>query len=293
MVSDGIKGYSLLDFSKYLKIIIYKNINRMKISKTLKIIVFSVLSFNINAEEEIIFPLTTISENTSNGFFFDALMSSFDLIFNFDASLFNIVFTSLKVSFSAVFIGSLIAVPLGIIIALNKFIGKKILMIFLNTLMALPTVVIGLIMYGVLNRQGLFGNANLLYTQTAIVIGLCILIIPVILNLTISAVYSSDRRLAERCILLGATQIQKIFIYINEVRFALMTGIVTGYGRAIGEVGIAMMIGGNIEGYTRTMTTAIALETSKGSFEFALSLGVILLIIALLINILLHYFQQK
>ena len=265
----------------------------MKINKTLKIIVFSVLSFNINAEEEIIFPLTIIPEYTSNGFFFNALISSFNLIFNYDTSLYNIVFTSLKVSFSAVFIGSLIALPLGIIIALNKFIGKKMLMIFLNTLMALPTVVIGLIIYGVLNRQGLFGDANLLYTQTAIVIGLCILIIPVILNLTISAVYSSDPRLAEKCILLGATQIQKIFIYINEVRFALMTGIVTGYGRAIGEVGIAMMIGGNIVGYTRTMTTAIALETSKGSFEFALSLGVILLFIALLINILLHYFQQK
>jgi len=265
----------------------------MEINKILKIIVFLLLSFNSNAEEEIIFPVATVFESTSDGFFFGALISSFNLIFNFDAALFNVVITSLKVSFSAVFISSFIAVPLGIIVALNKFIGKNILMICLNTLMALPTVVIGLIMYGVLNRQGLLGDIDLLYTQTAIVIGLCILIIPVILNLTISAVYSSDPRLAERCTLLGATQIQKILIYINEVRFALMTGIVTGYGRAIGEVGIAMMVGGNIEGYTRTMTTAIALETSKGSFEFALSLGVMLLFIALLINILLHYFQQK
>jgi tungstate transport system permease protein len=265
----------------------------MRINKILKIVVFLFLSFNANAEKEIIFPIAAASESNDSDFFFDALILSFNLIFNFDASLFKIVITSLKVSFSAVFISSLIAVPLGIIIALNKFIGKKILMIFLNTLMALPTVLIGLIMYGILNRQGLLGDFDLLYTQTAIVIGLCILIIPIILNLTISAIYNSDPRLAERCVLLGATQIQKILIYIGEVRFALMTGIITGYGRAIGEVGIAMMIGGNIEGYTRTMTTAIALETSKGYFEFALSLGVILLFIALIINVLLHYFQQK
>ena len=265
----------------------------MEINRTLKIVSFLFLSFNTNADEAIVFPVTPVSEPTSNGFFFDALISSFHLIINFDTSLLNVVITSMKVSLSAVLISSLIAVPLGIIIALNKFIGKKILIIFLNTLMALPTVVIGLILYGVLNRQGLFGNANLLYTQTAIIIGLCILIIPIILNLSISAIYRSDPKLAERCELLGATQIQKIFIYINEVRFSLMTAIITGYGRAIGEIGIAMMVGGNIEGFTRTMTTAIALETSKGSFELALSIGILLLMITLLINILLHYFQKK
>ena len=134
---------------------------------------------------------------------------------------------------------------------------------------------------------------DLLYTATAIIIGLCILIIPIVCNLTISAVYSTDPRLADRCTLLGATQIQKIFIYISETRFALITGIITGFGRAIGEVGIAMMVGGNIEGFTRTMTTAIALETSKGSFEFALSLGIVLLFLALFINILVQFYQLK
>jgi len=166
-------------------------------------------------------------------------------------------------------------------------------MIILNTLMALPTVVIGLILYGLLNRRGLLGGFDLLYTQNAIIIGLCILITPVILNLTINAVYSADSRLVDKCTLLCTTQIQKIFIYISETRFVLMTGIIIGFGRAIGEVGIAMMVGGNIEGFTRTMTTAIALETSKGSFEFALSLGLILLFIALFVNVILYYFQQK
>jgi len=133
----------------------------------------------------------------------------------------------------------------------------------------------------------------LLYTPTAIITGLCILVIPIIWNLTISAVSSTDPRLANTCKSLGATQIQRVFIYISETRFALITAIVTGFGRAIGEVGIAMMLGGNIQGFTRTMTTAIALETSKGAFEFALALGIILLLVAFFINILLQYFQLK
>jgi tungstate transport system permease protein len=133
----------------------------------------------------------------------------------------------------------------------------------------------------------------LLYTPTAIITGLCILVIPIIWNLTISAVSSTDPRLANTCKSLGATQTQRVFIYISETRFALITAIVTGFGRAIGEVGIAMMLGGNIQGFTRTMTTAIALETSKGAFEFALALGIILLLVAFFINILLQYFQLK
>jgi len=133
----------------------------------------------------------------------------------------------------------------------------------------------------------------LLYTPVAIITGLCILVIPIIWNLTISAVSSTDPRLANTCKSLGATQTQRVFIYISETRFALITTIVTGFGRAIGEVGIAMMLGGNIQGFTRTMTTAIALESSKGAFEFALALGIILLFVAFFINILLQYFQLK
>ena len=267
--------------------------SKMRINKISKIIILYLLSFKINAKELVLAPYEAVIESSNSGFFFDAIVSSFNLIFSLDDSLLNIVFTSLKVSLLAVLIASFIAIPLGIIIALNKFLGKKILMTALNTLMALPTVVIGLLLYGILNRRGLLGDMDLLYTATAIIIGLCILIIPIVCNLTISAVYSTDPRLADRCTLLGATQIQKIFIYISETRFALITGIITGFGRAIGEVGIAMMVGGNIEGFTRTMTTAIALETSKGSFEFALSLGIVLLFLALFINILVQFYQLK
>ena len=174
----------------------------MKYYRSLKIIIIlCFFSFQINAKDEVLrLAITTTAENSgSNRFFLDAIISSFNLILDIDATLFNIVITSLKVSFTAVFIASLIGIPLGIIVALNEFGGKKLLMVSLNTLMALPTVVIGLILYGILNRQGLLGDMALLYTPVAIIVGLCILVIPIIWNLTISAVSSTDPRLINTC----------------------------------------------------------------------------------------------
>ncbi len=224
-------------------------------------------------------------------FFLDAIISSLNLIVDFDKELFFVVWTSLKVSILAVLIASLISLPLGVVVALNRFIGKGGLLACLNTLMALPTVVVGLLLYGLLNRQGLLGDMGLLYTPTAMVMGQCLLITPVIWNLCIAAVNSADPRLARTCSSLGASFIQRCLIYMSEVRFALIAAVVTGFGRAIGEVGIAMMLGGNIDGYTRTMTTAIALETSKGAFEFALALGFMLLLVAFIVNAMLQRFQ--
>jgi tungstate transport system substrate-binding protein len=230
-------------------------------------------------------------ENKS--FFLDAIVSSFDLILSFDRPLFYVVWTSLKVSLIAVLIAVLFSLPLGVVVALNNFKGKNFLLACLNTLMALPTVVVGLLLYGILNRQGLLGELGMLYTPTAMVIGQCALIIPIIWNLCISAVSSADPRLAKTCAALGASYVQRSFIYMSEVRFALIAAVVAGFGRAIGEVGIAMMLGGNIDGYTRTMTTAIALETSKGEFEFALALGFMLLLVAFIVNAILQQFQLK
>jgi ABC-type tungstate transport system permease subunit/ABC-type tungstate transport system substrate-binding protein len=250
--------------------------------------------------EQLFYPETItdkllLEENTthiSRNFFLEATISSFNLIINFDRTLFYVVWTSLKVSLIAVLIATLISIPLAVVVALNNFTGKKILMTCLNTLMALPTVVVGLLLYGILNRQGILGDMGLLYSQTAIIIGQCILIIPVIWNLCIAAVNSADPRLAMTCLSLGANYYQRSLIYMSEVRFALIAAVVTGFGRAIGEVGIAMMLGGNIDGYTRTMTTAIALETSKGDFEFALALGFMLLLVAFIINAVLQQFQH-
>jgi ABC-type tungstate transport system permease subunit/ABC-type tungstate transport system substrate-binding protein len=232
-------------------------------------------------------------EDARKNFFLDATVSSFNLIINFDKTLFYVVWTSLKVSLIAVLIAVLFSLPLGVAVALNDFAGKNFLMACLNTLMALPTVVVGLLLYGILNRQGLLGDLGLLYTPTAMVIGQCVLIIPIIWNLCIAAINSADPRLAKTCSSLGASYFQRSVIYMSEVRFALIAAVVTGFGRAIGEVGIAMMLGGNIDGYTRTMTTAIALETSKGEFEFALALGFMLLIVAFIINTVLQQFQLR
>lgn len=256
--------------------------------------------FKLNGEQ-LFYPVLefnsehTISDsaNENKSFFLNAIVSSFNLILSFDEPLFYVVWTSLKVSLIAVIIAVFFSLPLGVAVALNNFKGKQFLLACLNTLMALPTVVVGLLLYGILNRQGLLGDFGLLYTPTAMVIGQCALIIPIIWNLCISAVNSADPRLAKTCAALGASYFQRSIIYMSEVRFALIAAIVTGFGRAIGEVGIAMMLGGNIDGYTRTMTTAIALETSKGEFEFALALGFMLLLVAFVVNAVLQQFQLK
>jgi len=218
-------------------------------------------------------------------YFSGALAAAIHLIVYFDKEIYQIVFTSLKISFIATFFASFLGVFLGIIIAINNFIGKRLLQQLLNTLMAMPTVMIGLIFYGLFSRRGLLGDWGLLYTETAIIIGETFLIIPIIINLTLVAVKSSDQRLLETLDLLGATAYQQFIPILSECRFAILAAVITGFGRAIGEVGAAMMLGGNIQGTTRTMTTAIALETSKGDFERGLALGLLLLGIAFSVNL--------
>lgn len=229
----------------------------------------------------------------SKHFFSSAVISAIKLISSLNKDLYDVVHVSLQTSLIAVLLASLLFMPIGIIIGLYEFKGKGLVLSLLNTAMALPTVIVGLLLYGLINRQGLLGDFGLLYTPIAMILGQCVLIAPIICNLSIIAVSSSDKRLLETCEALGANLRQKILIYISEARIALMAAVVTGFGRAIGEVGIAMMLGGNIAGFTRTMTTSIALETSKGEFEFALALGIVLLAVALIVNILLQRFQSN
>lgn len=225
-------------------------------------------------------------------FFLQALGSAFKLIISLDSEVYLVVWTSIYVSLLATLCASIISIPLGLLVGLQQFPGKGFLLRILNTLMALPTVVVGLIFYGVFSRRGPMGDWGLLYTPAAMVIGLCVLIIPIIWNLSITAVHGADPRLALTCKALGTNGWQQGLIYLNEVRFGLLAAVVIGFGRAIGEVGIAMMLGGNIEGFTRTMTTAIALETSRGEFEFALALGIVLLVVAFAANAMLYRFQR-
>lgn len=225
-------------------------------------------------------------------YFSQAFLEALSLIFSLDKDLYFVVWTSVKISVSSVLISSVICLPLGLLIASARFPGKSLLRNILNTLMAIPTVVIGLLLFGILGRQGPLGELGLLYTQVAIVIGQSLLILPVILNLVITAASSADKRIYMAGKALGATRFQQNLLFVKEVRYAMLAAIVTGFGRAIGEVGIAMMLGGNIQGYTRTMTTAIALETSKGEFEFALALGTVLLLVAFIVNYMLDRFQR-
>ena len=226
-------------------------------------------------------------------YFSETARAAVHLIFSFDEEVFEIAWTSLTVSISATLFAALFALPLGIWAAISRFRGKKLLQHTLNTLMAMPTVMIGLVLYGLISRQGALGDFGLLYTKTAIIIGETILILPIIMNMVMVAVQSADDNLIPTLKTLGANSRQQILIITSELRFTLLVAIVTGFGRAIGEVGAAMMLGGNIQGVTRTMTTAIALETSKGNFELGLALGILLLLIAFSVNLLLQTLQGK
>lgn len=225
-------------------------------------------------------------------FFLDSLLAAFHLIVGFDAEVYLIAWTSLKVSVVGASLASLTGVPLGLLIAFTEFRGKRGVLLALNTLMSLPTVVIGLIFYGLLSRQGPLGDLGMLFTPAGVSLGLFVLALPLIANLSIAAVHGLDPRLALTCRALGATPLQQAWMIVKEARFAVICAIVVGFGRVISEVGIAMMLGGNIKGFTRTLTTAIALETSKGEFELGLALGMFLLIIAFGVNGLLFLFQR-
>ena len=223
----------------------------------------------------------------------EGIVKAFELIFSLDTNVFSAVWVSLRTSFTAIFLASITGVPLGFIVATHDFRGKRPTVTLLNTLMALPTVVVGLTVFSFISRQGPFGPLGLLYTPTAMIIGQFILATPIVAALSISAVQSTDPRVRETAITLGASPLQTALTITSEAKFAITAAIIAGFGRVIAEVGSAMMLGGNIRGYTRTMTTTIALETSKGEFGLGIALGIILLLVAFTINILFQSLQKR
>lgn len=225
-------------------------------------------------------------------FLIQGFWQALGLIFGFDREIYFVVWTSLKVSISATALASLLGVPLGLVVALNGFRGKSAVLVMLNTLMALPTVVVGLIFYAILSRLGPLGDLGMLFTPGGIIVALFVLALPTVINLSVAAIHALDRNLFLTCKLLGATTSQQAVKILFEARFAVTAAIVVAFGRVISEVGIAMMIGGNIKGFTRTMTTAIALETSKGEFELGMALGIVLLSVALAVNVMLFLLQR-
>ncbi|MCP3892377.1 MAG: ABC transporter permease subunit [Desulfobulbaceae bacterium] len=224
---------------------------------------------------------------------FDSVGSAIVLLLSFDRELFEIVFVSLNVSFSATLIASVIGIPGGFMVAHSTFTGKRFVLTCLNTLLALPTVVIGLLVYSFISRRGIFGSLDLLYTQKAIVIGQVILIVPVIMTLTIAAISRIDKRYRMTALTLGANRVQMALVILKEARYGICAAIIAAFGRVIAEVGISMMLGGNAKGFTRTMTTAMALEYDKGEFVLAVALGITLMSFAFIINMLFHFLQGR
>ena len=223
----------------------------------------------------------------------EGFLKAFSLIYNLDQELLGIILLSLKVSGTALIISSIIGVPAGAVIGLKKFPGRGFIITLLNTFMGLPPVVVGLFVYLLLSRSGPLGFMGLLYTPSAMVAAQTILALPIVASLCHSAIVTVDPIIGQAAITLGATPYQKAITIIKEARYGILSSIIAGFGRVMAEVGAILIVGGNIAGYTRVMTTTIALETDKGNFELALALGVILLIISLLINIALHLIQRK
>jgi tungstate transport system permease protein len=232
------------------------------------------------------------------GYILEGFRQAFYLIFSFDREVFSAVFVSLRVSFTAIVFATVVGLPLGFWVAVKDFRGKRFVTTLLNTLMALPTVVVGLTVYSFISRRGPLGSLNLLFTPYAMVIGQFILATPIIAALTISAIHSIDENVSATALTLGASGGQAALMVVREARVGLLAAVITGFGRIIGEVGAAMMLGGNIRRVTRTISTAIALQTSMGEFERGIALGIILmtihlLIVALMINTLFPYFQRR
>ena len=226
-------------------------------------------------------------------FLLDSFHSALLLLWSIDPALLEIVTVSLKVSSSSTLIASMVGVPAGFLIAFREFPGKRLLITILNTLLALPTVVVGLFVYAFISRRGILGVLDLLYTQKAMIIGQVILIIPIVTVFTISAISRIDERYRKTAMTLGANALQTAWVIIREARFAIMAAVIAAFGRVIAEVGISMMLGGNAKGFTRTMTTAMALEYDKGEFVLGVALGIVLLTISFGLNIFFNYIQGR
>ena len=222
----------------------------------------------------------------------EGIIQAFRLILSLDREVLEVVAVSLKVSCASTLLACMLGVPLGLLIGLRAFPGRSAVITVLQTLMALPTVVVGLTVYSFLSRRGPLGVLGLLYTPYAIILGEFILILPIVTALSVSAVRSVDPRVRRAARTLGADDVQVAFAVLREGRLGILASVMAGFGRVIAEVGCAMMLGGNIRGSTRTMTTAIALETSKGEFGFGIALGVILIFLALSVNVFSQYFRR-
>ncbi len=226
--------------------------------------------------------------------FLQGFVKAFELLVTLDPEVLEITGRTLVIALSSCVIAMVLCLPMGSLIHFKRFPGKRILINIIQTFYSIPTVVVGLFVFILFSRiGGPFGVFNLMFTPTIMVIGQVILISPIMLGLTIAALNGVDKGVFETASSLGASRVQATFQVIREARYAILSVVTMGFGRAISEVGLALMVGGNIRGFTRVITTAIALETSKGDVELSIALGIILIFVALLVNIVLNRLQQK
>lgn len=224
---------------------------------------------------------------------FEGIVQAFRLLFSLNGEVLDIALLSLKVSGLATLISLVLGIGAGTLIALTSFPGRKVLVSLVNTGMGLPPVVVGLFVSILLWRNGPLGFLELLYTPSAIVIAQSIIATPIVMGITIAAMQNLPANLRLQILALGATRTQLVWMLIKEARLPLMAGVMAGFGGVISEVGASIMVGGNVKGYTRVLTTATVMETGRGNFDIAIALSVILLLFCFLINYLLTLVQQR
>ena len=220
-------------------------------------------------------------------------LKAIELIVTLNPEILEITARTLVISISSTIIAGLICLPLGSLIHFNNFSGKRTLINLIQTFYSVPTVAVGLLVFLIFSRSGPLGFMELLFTPQVMIIGQVILISPIMLGLVIAALKGVETGAYETAVAVGASQFQATTVVIREARYSIYSAMILGFGRAISEVGLALMVGGNIRGYTRVMTTAISLETSKGDIVLSIALGIILISIALVINFALSRLQQR
>ncbi len=223
----------------------------------------------------------------------EGIKQAFILLFTLDPEVLGITWLSLKISGTATFLSMFLGVSVGTAVALTQFPGRRFVVSLINTGMGLPPVVVGLFVTIFLWRNGPLGFLEILYTPTAIIIAQTVIATPIVMGISLAAIQNLPANLRLQILALGATRLQMVWILVKEARLPLLAAIMAGFGGVISEVGASIMVGGNIKGYSRVLTTATVMETGKGNFDIAMALGIILLLLAFAVNAILTQIQQR
>jgi tungstate transport system permease protein len=223
----------------------------------------------------------------------EGIKKAFWLLITFDPEVMRITLLSLQVSGTATLISLLFGITIGTAVALSRFPGRKVVVSLINTGMGLPPVVVGLFVTIFLWRNGPLGFLGILYTPTAMILAQTVIAAPIVMGITLAAIQQLPQKLRLQILALGATRLQMVWILIKEAKLPLLAAVMAGFGGVISEVGASIMVGGNIKGYSRVLTTATVMETSRGNFDIAIALGIILLLLAYFVNLILTQIQQR